>query len=186
MATTHVFVGLAIASGVALVAPEYALAAAIGAMIGGLVPDFDVVAVHRKTLHFPVYYSMLSLPALALAIVVPSVWTVAIALAILAAAAHSCSDVIGGGPTPRPWASPSSRAVYAHPFGRWLRPRRWIRYDGAPEDFLFGLVVAVPVFAVYDGSWLVRVVVSCCLVVSLLYTTFRKPIGRRVDGSVDR
>jgi hypothetical protein len=186
MATTHVFVGLAIASGVALVVPEYAAAAAVGAVIGGLLPDFDVVAIHRKTLHFPVYYTVLSIPAAVLALVVPTGWTIGLAVGLLAAAVHSCSDVLGGGPTPRPWAAPSSKAVYAHPFGCWLRPRRWIRYDGAPEDFLFGLAVSVPVVLVYGDSWLVQLLVSAGLVVSLVYTTFRKPIGRHVDGTADR
>lgn len=183
MATTHMFAGLVIASGVALAAPEYAVAAAIGAAAGGIAPDVDILATHRKTLHFPVYYGVLSIPAIGLALAVPGATSVAVALFFVAAAIHSWSDVVGSGPAPRPWATPTSRAVYMHPTDRWVRPRRWIRYDGAPEDFLLGLVLAVPVVMVYDGNWTVHALVGAGVILSLLYTLFRKPIGRRIDRS---
>jgi hypothetical protein len=185
MATTHLFVGLAIASGVAVLAPEYAVVAAIGAVVGGLAPDIDIVATHRKTLHFPVYYAVLSIPAVILALLRPGVTSVGVALFSVAAAAHSLSDVIGNGPDPRPWANPTSRAVYLHPTGRWVRARRWIRYDGAPEDFLLGLAMAVPALLVYRGNGLVQAILGIGIAVSFLYTLFRKPIGRRIDRRAD-
>lgn len=44
MATTHAFVGLSLAVGVALVAPEFAAVVAIAGLLGGLFPDFDLPA----------------------------------------------------------------------------------------------------------------------------------------------
>ena len=178
MATTHGFVGLAIAAGVAVVAPELAGPAAIGAIAGGIMPDLDVLADHRKTLHFPVYYSLGALIAVPGAALLPGPVTVAVALFCVAAAAHALADIIGGIPALRPWAVEKDRAVYVHPADRWVAPRQVIRYDGAPEDFFLGAALAVPGLAVFDGP--VQLIAGLGLLVSLTYTVLRKPIGQRL------
>jgi hypothetical protein len=172
MATTHAFVGLALATAVAMVAPEFGVAAATGALAGGVFPDLDLAAAHRKTLHFPVYYSVAAVPATLLALLNPTTVTVAVALFLLAAAVHSASDVLGGGLELRPWEATGEKAVYAHSRRRWLRPRRLIRYDGAPEDFVVGAAFALPGLVVFDG-WVVQAVLAG-LAVSLAYTVVRK------------
>lgn len=172
MATTHAFVGLALAAVVGLVAPEFAVAAAAGAMVGGVFPDLDLVAAHRKTLHFPVYYSVAAVPASAVALAVPSPVTVGVALCLVSAAIHSASDALGGGLERRPWEATGDRAVYVHPKRRWVAPRRLVRYDGAPEDFVVGAAFALPGLLVFDGP--VRQTALVGLVVSLGYTLFRK------------
>lgn len=173
MATTHAFLGLLLAAVVATVAPEFAVAAAVGGVLGGIFPDLDVAGAHRRTLHFPVYYWVPTVPAVALALFLPTETTVAVALFFLAAALHSASDVLGGGLEPRPWEGTSEKAVYVHPLGRWLRPRQVIRYDGAPEDFLVGAVLAAPALLVYDAGP-VRTAVYAGLAVSLVYTLVRR------------
>ena len=172
MATTHAFVGLALAVPVALVAPEFGVAAATGALAGGVFPDLDLAAAHRKTLHFPVYYSVAAVPAALLALVNPTPTTVAVALFLVAAAVHSASDVLGGGLELRPWEATGEKGVYVHPKRRWLRPRRLVRYDGAPEDFVVGAAFALPGLAVFDG-WVEQAALAG-LVVSLAYTVVRK------------
>jgi len=172
MVTTHAFVGLALASAVAAVAPDLAVPAAVGGAAGGLFPDLDIVGAHRKTLHFPVYYGALALPAAAAAAAVPGPATVAVALFLLSAAVHSVSDSVGGGLELKPWEGTSDRAVYVHPTGTWVRPRQWVRYDGSPEDFLLGAVVAVPALLTFDGT--VRTLTVAALVASLVYTVLRK------------
>lgn len=174
MATTHAFVGLAIAAAVATVAPEYALPAAVGAVVGGLFPDLDLLATHRRSLHFPVLYWVPTLPAVGIALAAPSPLSVGAALFLVTAAAHSTSDVIGGGLEPRPWEGTSDRAVYAHLSGRWLAPRQWIRYDGAPEDLVLATLLAVPALVVFEGR--IRAAVVAGLVASALYTLVRKRI----------
>jgi len=174
MVTTHAFVGLALASAVVAVAPDLAVPAAVGGAAGGVFPDLDIVGAHRKTLHFPVYYSALALPAVAVALAAPGPATVAAALFLVSAAVHSVSDSVGGGLELKPWEGTSDRAVYVHPTGTWVRPRQWVRYDGSPEDFALGALVAVPALVAFDGT--VRTLVVAALAGSLVYTLLRKRI----------
>jgi hypothetical protein len=174
MVTTHAFVGLALASAVAVAAPEFAVAAAVGGAAGGVFPDLDLLAAHRKTLHFPVYYSVLSLPAAAVAAVAPGPVTVAAALFLVSAAVHSASDAFGGGLELKPWEGTSDRAVFVHVTSTWIRPRRLVRYDGSPVDFALGALVSLPALATFDGR--IRTAVVVALVTSLVYTVVRKRI----------
>lgn len=178
MSTTHAAAGLAVAAAFALLVPAMGLpvalgvAAAVGALAGGVFPDLDLVAVHRKTLHFPGYYAALTVPAVALAALAPSSWTVGAAFFLGSAALHAASDVLGGGVEARPWEATDDRAVFLHVRGRWLRPRRLIRYDGAPEDLALAAVLAVPGLVVFDGP--VRAVTLGMLAVSAGYVLVRK------------
>ncbi len=172
MATTHVFTGLAIVTPVAYFVPEFALALGIGAILGGLAPDFDLVFAHRRTLHFPVAGLAVAVPAVTVAAMAPSSPTLAGAAVAVTAWLHAASDALGGGPEMDPWNDRTERAVYDHVRGRWIRPRRWIRYDGAPEDAVVAVVLAVPALLVFDG-WLVAVIAGC-VVASLLYALLRR------------
>lgn len=172
MATTHAFVGLALASAYAALGGDYGTVAAAGALAGGVFPDLDLPFEHRKTLHFPEYYAALSAVAAAVAIARPTALAVGAAAFLVAAAAHAASDVLGGGLAARPWQETSDRGVFLHRRGGWARPRRYVRYDGAPEDFAVGLVLAVPGWLVFDG-W-VRNLVLGGVVVSAIYVLFRK------------
>ena len=176
MATTHALAGVAVAALVALVAPEQAGVALAAAFVGGLFPDLDLYAGHRKTLHFPVCYWPLALVAGVLAAIATGPATVGLACFLLAAALHSAMDVLGGGLELRPWEATSERAVYNHFAGRWHRPRRWVRYDGAPEDALLGLVLAVPALLVAGTAmrWLVGG--TLCLSVGYVLVRRRVPV----------
>ncbi|MDQ2051025.1 metal-dependent hydrolase [Natronolimnohabitans sp. A-GB9] len=172
MATTHVFAGLAVVAPVAIHYPEFATSLAAGAILGGLAPDFDFVGTHRRTFHFPVAGGAVAVPAAGLAAVTPSSLTVAVAAFTVAAWLHAGSDAIGGGPEMDPWNDRSERAVYDHVRGRWIRPRRWIRYDGAPEDAVLAVALAIPTLLVFDG-WVTTVVVVG-LAITLAYTALRR------------
>ena len=175
MCTTHAAVGATLAAPVAAVAPEVAPAAALAGMAGGVFPDLDLlVGTHRRTLHFPAYYWALALPAAAIALFAPGPATVAVALFALSAAVHSASDALGGSDDFRPWERTSSRAVYAHLLGRWLAPRRWIRYDGAPEDLLLTVVLSGPGLFLFGPR--VRALTLAGLTVAVVYTAFRRKI----------
>ncbi|WP_222916781.1 metal-dependent hydrolase [Natrinema sp. SYSU A 869] len=172
MATTHVFTGLAVVAPIVYVRPEFATALAMGAILGGLVPDFDLVLAHRQTLHFPVAGLAVAVPAIVAAAVAPSALTLAVAAFAVTAWLHAASDAIGGGPEMDPWNERTERAVYDHVRGRWIRPRRWIRYDGAPEDAVLGIAFASSALLVFDG-WLTVVIVGG-VAVSLVYTLYRR------------
>ena len=183
MLPTHALVGLALATPVALVVPELAPAALLGGLIGGILPDLDLYVGHRRTLHYPEYFSMAAIGAVTLGVVAPTVPTVAAACLLLAAAVHSVMDVFGGGLELRPWEATSERAVYDHRRGEWLAPRRWVRYDGAPEDLLLSVVVAAPLLVALDGVF--RWTVVSALVVAAAYTVVRRLLPSVATWLVD-
>lgn len=174
MATTHALVGIAVAAGASVVVPEITVPAVIAAGVGGVFPDLDLYAGHRETLHYPVYYAWLAAPAVLLAVALGSVLFWPLALFLVAAALHSLMDAAGGGLELRPWHGNSDRAVYSHYHGRWLRPRRFVRYDGAPEDLVLGGLVAVPALLTFEGQ--VALSVWGLLGLSAVYAVVRKPM----------
>lgn len=184
MATTHVLVGLAIAATIGVFGPEIGLLAVIAAAVGGAFPDLDLYAGHRRTLHYPVYYTAVAVPTLLLAAVLntPMVW--AIGLFLAGAAAHSVMDAAGGGLELRPWRGNSDRAVYSHYHGRWLPPRRIVRYDGAPEDLVLGGLAALPGLLTFEGHLLTGLWIL--LGVSLAYTVVRKPMVAFAEWLLER
>lgn len=172
MLPTHALSGMVLALALALAAPEFAGIALVAGLLGGVVPDLDMYVSHRKTLHFPVYYSALAVVAVPVAVAVPAAVTVVAASFLLGAATHSVADVFGGGLELRPWEATSDRAVYDHRRGRWIAPRRWVRYDGAPEDLLLSAVLAVPLLIALDG--VLRWIVVASLAVAAVYTAVRR------------
>lgn len=174
MATTHALAGMVLVSVTGLIAPEY-LPVAVGAgAVGGIFPDLDLYANHRRTLHYPILYSLGAFALVALAVFVPTAVTVALAAFLTSAALHSVMDALGGGLELKPWEGSSDRAVYDHYHGRWIRPRRWIRYDGAPEDVLFAVALAIPLLVIFTGR--IQMLVAVLLGVSILYGLVRKPL----------
>ncbi|MFB6106697.1 MAG: metal-dependent hydrolase [Halobacteriaceae archaeon] len=189
MATTHVFVGL-LAGALVAGNGDAGTAAVLAGGVGGLLPDLDLYAGHRRTLHFPV-------AGLGVAAVLVAGTTLAPALSVPAAlvagaALHAAMDALGGGLELRPWERTSERAVYSHVHGRWLRPRRWVRYDGAPEDAALAALAAAPtLLGVVGGLEPIRLGLAALLALSLGYAALRRPLAdlwsalaRRLPGPV--
>ncbi|WP_049989967.1 metal-dependent hydrolase [Natrinema salifodinae] len=174
MLPTHALVGLAIALPVAIALPESANVVLFAGLLGGIVPDLDLYLGHRKTLHYPVYYTVLAAAVVTVALFVRMSLPIAVAVMLIAAAVHSIADVFGGGLELRPWEATSDRAVYDHHRDRWIAPRRWIRYDGAPEDLLLTVAVAGPLLVTLDGAF--RWVVVAALTVATAYTVVRRAL----------
>ncbi len=175
MATTHMFVGMAIALAATSLYPEYTPLLLLSGALGGLLPDLDLAAVHRRTLHFPIYYSVMAIVLAGFSALWMSIWTLSITVVAIAAAVHSISDIFGGSAEPRPWEQNCDRAVYNHLHQRWESALRVIRYDGSPEDLAVIVLLAIPVYAAAPKTF--RVVIVTLLVLSIVYTVFRKPIG---------
>lgn len=180
MTTTHAFVGAAVGATTAAFAPELTTIAIAVGFVAGAVPDVDLVAVHRRTTHFPVVLPALAVPAVVLAALFPVPAAVLTAVALVAAATHSVMDAFGGGVEPEPWRATSDRGVYDHVRGRWVRPRRWVPYAGAPEDLALAAVVSLPTLWLASGR--LRDVAVVTLVGSILFATFR----RRLAGLSER
>lgn len=188
MAPTHVAVGLVLAAVVSRTAPEVAGLTLAAAVVGSLLPDLDLLAgTHRKTLHAPVLAWVLAVPAVVVATLTPSALTVGVAVLLVAVAFHPLCDLVGGTSEPAPWEPTTDRGVYLHvprP-GRWVASTRWIRYDGAPEDFLLTVALAVPALAGLGPA--AEPVVAGCLAVGAGYTLVRKRVPQlsgRAPGAV--
>lgn len=183
MTTTHALFGALLGATTAQFAPVATPEAVVVGFVGGALPDVDLLASHRRSTHFPVYAGAVAAPASALTLLVGTPLATFLAILGLAAAAHCLMDVFGGGLEHRPWEATSERGVYDHHNGRWLRPRRWVRYAGAPEDFVLGAAFAAPVLAVTSGRlwWgLLSVVVG-----SGLFVAVRRrlpPLAERIFG----
>ena len=187
MATTHALAGVVLAVLAGVLFPESAAGTSVipvaAAALGGLFPDFDLYAGHRRTLHFPVYFSVAAVGAALVAVATPTTITVAAALFLAAAALHSAMDALGGGLELKPWLGTSERAVYSHYHRRWIRPRRWVRYDGAPEDLFVAVAFAAPSVYVLDG--VAQTAVVAAVAVSALYVLVRKPMVLVTQKVVD-
>lgn len=175
MLPTHVLAGMLLAAPLVRVAPELAPVGFAAGFLGGLLPDLDMYTNHRKALHYPVYYSVLSAPALLAAVLAPSALTVGVALFIPGAAFHSVADMYGGGLELRPWEGTSDRAVYDHHRETWIAPRRGVRYDGAVEDLALSVGLAAPLLLLVGGP--LRQVVIGTLVVAAVYTLLRRRLA---------
>ncbi len=175
MSPTHIGIGIALATPVWFLAPELAVPAALGGIVGGIGPDLDMfVGEHRRTLHFPVYYWIAALPAIAIAWVSLHPIAVFAALALVSAAVHSIMDWFGAGPEARPWLRTTPHAVYLHPRKRWLEAKYWVRYDGSPGDLVLSLVCLLPAIVLYDGT--VEAIAAIAIAFGLVYSVGRKRI----------
>ena len=175
MLPTHAVVGLAIAAPLVSLAPELAPAALTGGLVGGIFPDLDMYAGHRKTLHYPTVFPILTAPAAVLAVVYPQPLVVAGAFFLIGAAVHCQMDRFGGGLELEPWKATSEKAVYDHVRRRWLRPKRWIPYDGSPHDLALLTAVSLPLLVVLNGPF--RTVVGLALVIGGLYVGLRRRLA---------
>lgn len=175
MLPTHALAGMALALPLLAVAPEYAQTAFVAGLVGGIFPDLDLYAGHRKTLHYPVYYSVLAVISTGVALLVPTMATIAVAVFLLAAALHCVTDIFGSGLELRPWEGNSNKAVYDHSRGTWIAPRKVIRYDGSPADLVISITLAVPLIYALEGplQWLV----IGAVVVAVIYTALRRVLA---------
>lgn len=174
MLPTHALAGMAAALPFALAVPELGGVALLAGFVGGAIPDLDLYAGHRKSLHYPVYYPTLAVPTLALTLVSPTAVTAGAAFLLFGAALHSVMDVLGGGLELHPWAATSDRAVYDHFHGRWLPPRRVIPYDGSVEDLLLAGGLGLPLIVLATGE--LRWLVVIAFLVATVYTAVRRQL----------
>jgi hypothetical protein len=184
MALTHGFVGLAVATLVLPVVPEPVAPTLVlaAAFVGGVLPDLDVLATHRRTLHYPVISSLLAVATLAVFLVTASPWTLLAGVFLGAAALHSLSDVLGGSAERAPWDPVTEFGVYNHVLRRWHRPRRFVRYSGAPEDFLLGAAFAAVALRSPGTTPTVDRLLVGLVVVAGGYTLARKRLGAISTG----
>jgi hypothetical protein len=179
MALTHGFMSLALAALVLPVVSEYVVPPLVlaAAVVGGILPDLDVLARHRQTLHYPVILPVLTGCSLALFFLVGEPALLLFGIFVGAAGLHALVDVLGGSAERAPWDPVTEFGVYNHVFRRWHRPRRLVRYSGAPEYLLLGAGFA---FAAILSPWTtpsVDLVVGGLLGVAGVYTLARRRLA---------
>jgi hypothetical protein len=188
MTSTHGFVGALLGVSTAAVTPELTATAVVIGFLGGTLPDIDLVATHRRSLHFPVYATGLVAPVAGIAVLTGTSSAILLAVFTLGIAVHCLMDAFGGGVELRPWEATSDRGVYNHATGRWIRPRRWVRYAGAPEDFLLAFACALPTLALTSGG--VQLGLLVVLVCSGVFTVVRRRLStvteRLFSGAVEQ
>lgn len=184
MATTHVLAGVALAAGASLLGAEVSVVVVLAAGVGGLVPDLDLYAGHRRTLHYPVVLPVLAAVALGIATVIPRPGVLVVAFFLAGAALHAAMDVLGGGLELKPWEATSERAVYDHVRGQWIAPRRWIPYDGSPQDLGLAVLLGIPAFLAVPAP--IDPLVIGLLAVSAVYAILRKPMVHATEHVLPR
>ena len=156
MTPNHALAGLTLALTAFQWRPELAGIAAIAGFVGGTFPDVDSKwGQHRKTLHYPAYYGVLTAVALVAALVLDpaSVWSPAAVVGTYlfgAAALHCYTDYFVAVEKPDDESS-GDGVLYLHPSDRWIGPMEIIPYAGSPSDLFVGFALAVPPLLVYDG-----------------------------------
>lgn len=141
MAFTHLLMSLALATLVSplvseTVAPPVVLAIAV---IGGLAPDLDLLARHRRTLHYPVGFPVLALVSLGVFAATGIGAALLFALWFATTTLHVLADLLGGSAERAPWDPVTEFGVYNHVLGRWHQPRRIVQYSGSRGDLLLGV-----------------------------------------------
>lgn len=183
MATTHAVAGMLLATPLILQHPELTPVLLAAAFIGGIFPDFDVIAgTHRKTLHFPVYYWIPTVLFLSAGLLTGKTVLLGLGVFFLGAAQHSLSDVIGGGLERQPWKQTTDKAVYVHAKGGWEHPRHIIGYDGSPGDFIATVVMLIPLVFIHGASVPFAVPSAATLaIVAAGYVIIRKSLPKVED-----
>lgn len=176
MALTHGFVSLALATVLLRMSPELvAVPVLVAAFVGGLAPDLDIVCEHRKTFHFPFGYTLAAGFVAVAYLFAPSSPALVALVAVSSAAVHCLSDILAGSVERAPWNPTNERAVYNHVLRHWHRPRRWVRYSGAPEDVLAASVCSFVTLQSPTTGSVADTAVGILFIVAVAYTVVRHP-----------
>lgn len=188
MAFTHLLASLALATLVSPLVPEsvglpVVLATAV---VGGLAPDLDLLARHRRTLHYPVGFPVLALVALGVFAATGVGAAFLLALGTAAAALHVLADLLGGSAEPAPWNPVTEFGVYNHVSDRWHRPRRVVQYSGSRGDFLLGTGCGLVALGSPVTAPAVDVAVAALVVAAGGYTLARRRLSTVASVGIGR
>jgi hypothetical protein len=152
MLATHALVGGFLGLFFLPFGSAFASQAVLVGMLGSVIPDLDMIAEHRETLHRP--FQMLAVFSLFAVIFAfyPLHQVVLVAIFAFSMSLHCFMDVLSNGKTMRPLENPDDRAVYNHVSERWIKPKRFVLEGSFPDILLtvfFGaaLITALPDYA---------------------------------------
>lgn len=175
MVFTHILLGIALAAIVSLLLPVNPNTLVVAGLVGGGFPDIDMLLTHRKSLHYPVIYSILSVMLLIVYAFSGSVLVILLLLGTSAAALHSIMDILGGGKEMRPWRKTDNRAVYNHITKEWIHPLR-VFYDGSATDLILAILLgAIAIWILPRRLW---PLILGLILLSVLYTLLRRAVTK--------
>lgn len=180
MAPAHVLFGLLVGLGVSGGAVDQGILAA--AVTGSLVPDFDFLLKHRKSLHFPIYGTILGCLITVNGLIFELYVLIVIGTALLCVGVHSVLDIFGGVLGLRPWEKDSGNLVYNHYEDSWISNSDisfGVGYDGSPLDLLVTTVISFTLILSYSNTTL-RAFVLLLLLIGCLYSVLRKRLVQAV------
>lgn len=178
MVFTHILVGVLVGALFSIAIPEFGLLPVYAGLLGGAFPDLDMLMTHRRTLHYPVWFSVTSTLATLVLYFFTDSLVVFVAAFTLAAAIHCLMDTLGGGKEMRPWREVDDRAVYNHVAGDWIKPRRLV-YDGSLKDLLLSGVSGGLAYYILRPRF--RVFIVTVMLLAIVYAAIRRWITRRIS-----
>lgn len=179
MVFSHILIGALLGAIIGTLYPDLLPPAFYAGILGGTVPDLDMVFTHRKTLHFPAVCSVTGGVAAGIAVLWTTPVTVGICCFLLAAAVHSLTDILGGGKEMRPWNETDDRAVYNHVTQSWIRPWR-VFYDGSVADLVLSVILAGIMFVLLPVNYWTVIIIT--LAGAVVYTGLRRWLTRRIGN----
>ena len=177
MITTHILVGGCLGLLSTFLSPGHVTTAILAGMVGGMVPDLDIFMEHRKTLHRPIQFTVLSILLLMLVMVQPSELTVVLAFTVSSMLLHSVFDIFSNGKTMRPEIETDDRAVYNHVKSEWIEPRRWV-LDASRPDLIITLSAATALLFTSQLVLLTQTVMAT----GVVYFFTKKHVQRYLTG----
>ncbi len=188
MVFTHLTVSLAAAALVLPAAPGGVAPATvfIVGVIGGVAPDLDLPARHRRTLHYPIVFALLAVALLGVfAVSGGAAWFLG-GLLFISATLHTFLDLLAGSAERAPWDPTTGFGVYNHVLGRWHRPVRAVGYSGSPGDFLVGAGAGAVAVAAPATTVGVDVAIVCLVGLAGGYSRYRKRLSELVLWANER
>lgn len=170
MTTTHALVGMLIGTTSLTWNPSLLTHTVVAGLIGGIIPDLDLIFEHRKTLHMPIYYTLGAVISIPVLLHSPSIISAFTAYLFFSLSIHTTLDIISGGLAPKRHKHPQPYPIYDHFRGKWIS-KKVIRYDGSPEDITVNITVGALVIFLLNGYF--QFIAVLLILISLSYFFFR-------------
>ena len=174
MLPTHALSGMIISLPLFYFKPELAYIGLISGLIGSVFPDSDMYWGHRKTLHYPVYYSVLAFLSLTAFLIYTTPATLAISFFLIGCTIHTLSDILTAGLELKPWKQQSKKAVYNHYSQEWIEPKHIIAYDGSKGDLAILLSLSIPLLFILGPKS--KLFVFTMVIIGIIYSLLRKKL----------
>ena len=166
MLSTHLLIGGVLGLWPLFFMPEFLTVSVLAGIVMSAFPDLDLFHHHRRSLHRPFQYLILTAAAAVALILNPYLYTVVLFSSLAGMTAHSLCEILSSGMTMRPEEEPDDRAVYDHIRDRWIAPRRYILF-GESKDLILTVIAGTILLNVFSGF--MKLVLSGVIVFGIIH-----------------